>query len=110
MDAKDAGDAQRQSAETSEVGNGASRTSHREPPAGTQAPPVDAPSRLPKKQRAPKKTVKDLTAAGVVTRGPGRPRIHSDRKAYKAQKERERRAKKKAGVPFTVGDPDGRED
>lgn len=40
-------------------------------PAGTQAPPVDTKSKG------------------------GRPRIHPDRKAYKAQKERERRAKKK---------------
>lgn len=41
------------------------------PVAGTQAPPVDTKSKG------------------------GRPRIHPDRKAYKAQKERERRAKKK---------------
>lgn len=34
-----------------------------------------------------------------LKRGRGRPRIHPDRKAYKAEKERERRAKKKANQP-----------
>lgn len=43
-----------------------------EPVAGTQAPPVDAKSKG------------------------GRPRIHADRKAYKAQKQREYRAKIKS--------------
>jgi hypothetical protein len=41
--------------------------------AGTQVPPVD-----------------------TQKRGPGRPKLHADRKAYKAEKERERRARLKA--------------
>lgn len=49
--------------------------SEAKPVAGTQAPPVDTIVSLPKRV--------------------GRPRIHPDRKAYKAQKERERRAKLK---------------
>ncbi len=42
--------------------------------AGTQAPPVE-----------------------TTPRGRGRPKVHPDRKAYKAGKERERRARKKTG-------------
>lgn len=59
--------------------------------------------RVPKAGRKPKSpaSIKELRERGdiipaeAVKRGRGRPRVTDDRKAYKAQKERERRAKKK---------------
>lgn len=58
---------------------------------------------MPKAGRKPKSpaSIKELRERGdiipaeAVKRGRGRPRVTDDRKAYKAQKERERRAKKK---------------
>ena len=52
--------------------------------AGTQAPPVDT-------------RRKAEAAAAQLAPKRGRPKIHPDRKLYKAQMERKRRAAKKAG-------------
>lgn len=54
--------------------------------AGTQAPPVDT-------------LRKAEAAAAHLAPKRGRPKIHPDRKLYKAQMERKRRAAKKAGKP-----------
>ena len=60
--------------------------------AGTQAPPVDT---IPMSYVKTEDGIMHFEA--VVTIKRGRPRIHPDRKAYKAQKERERRARLKEG-------------
>lgn len=59
-------------------------------PSGNQAPPVDT---IPMSYVKTEDGIMHFEA--VVTIKRGRPRIHPDRKAYKAQKERERRARLK---------------
>lgn len=65
--------------------------------AGTQAPPVD-PLGIEAAQGSEPHQVSGAPTwpAEPIVGKRGRPRVHPDRKAYKAEKERERRAKAKA--------------
>lgn len=62
--------------------------------AGTQAPPVDAIH--PIEAMVAQGLIEASNAVLDIVRQRGRPRIHPDRRAYKAAHERKRRAEKKA--------------
>jgi hypothetical protein len=68
--------------------------------------PRSSKGRTPGLEQAASRLPSDAGDAGsnpamgaILKRGPGRPRIHPDRKAYKAMKERERRARLKPAKP-----------
>lgn len=72
-------------------------------PAPNNAPAADVRLEGGKRPTSPRRkaTVAALETSAVpdggsTKRGPGRPRIHADRKAYKAEKERQRRLRLKA--------------